>query len=259
MPTIVVSKRDPASVKIGEHLTENYFEKTEKTFGNYHVFRYGNADLIIIDSEHIYADWLEEKYPSDLYIVASRHSAESGIPCLTVHTTGNWGDALYGGQSRTLSLAPAQHMLSALKYISEHPLEGFSVSYEVTHHGPTLNTPIMFVEIGSTEEQWVREDAAEIIGEAIIAALTPADAPTAIGVGGGHYAPRFTKIALKKGVAFGHMLPKYAFPFADEYILRQAVERTVPRPKYYAIHGVTEEIREIVEEIAEEYGLERVK
>ncbi len=259
MPTIVVSKKDPASVNIGEYLTENYFEKTDKTFGNYHVFKYGNADLIIIDSEHIYADWLEERYPSDLYIVASRHSAESGIPCLTVHTTGNWGDALYGGQSRTLSYAPAQHMLAALKYLAGHPLEGFSVSYEVTHHGPTLDTPVMFVEIGSTEEQWVREDAAEIVGEAIMAALNPINAPAAIGIGGGHYAPRFTQIALKKGVAFGHMLPKYAFPFADEYMLRKAVERTVPKPRYYAMHGVPDEIKKILAEIVEEYGLERIK
>ncbi len=258
MPTVVVSKRDPASVKIGEYLTENYFEKTEKTFGNYHVFKYGDTDLIIIDSEHIYADWLEERYPSDLYIVASRHSAESGIPCLTVHATGNWGDAMYGGQSRTLSTAPAQHMLSALRYMAEHPLEGFSVSYEVTHHGPTLKTPIMFVEIGSTEEQWVREDAAEIIGEAIVAGIHPADAPTAIGIGGGHYAPRFTKIALK-GVAFGHMAPKYAFDFLDEYMLRQAVERTVPRPEYYAVHGVKDELLELVEAVAQEYGLKRIK
>lgn len=259
MPTIVVSKKDPASLLIGEYLIENYFEKTDKSFGNYHVFKYGNVDLIIIDSEHIYADWLEERYPSDMYIVASRHSAESGIPCLTVHTTGNWGDALYGGQSRTLSYAPAQHMLSALKYLKEHAIDGFSVSYEVTHHGPTLNIPIMFVEVGSTLEQWEREDTAAVVAEAIIASLTPEDAKTAIGIGGGHYAPRFSQIALKKGIAFGHMLPKYAFDFADEYMLRQAVEKTVPKPEYYAIHGATDEVAEIAREIAEEFGLKRVK
>ncbi|MDN5358328.1 MAG: D-aminoacyl-tRNA deacylase [Candidatus Diapherotrites archaeon] len=259
MPTVVVSKRDMASVLIGEYLTENYFEKTDKTFGNYHVFRYKNADLIIIDTEHIYADWLEEKYPSDLYIVASRHSAESGIPCLTVHTTGNWGDAMYGGKSRTLSRAPAQHMLSALRYLKEHPLEGFSVSYEVTHHGPTTETPIMFVEVGSTENEWGNEEAAAVVAEAIIAGLEPEKVPTAIGVGGGHYAPRFTEIALKKSIAFGHMAPRYAFDYLDEYMLRQAVEKTVPRPEYYAMHGVSEEVKETLEEIVEEYGLQRIR
>ena len=259
MPTIVISKRDPASNLMGRYLTENYFEKTEKTFGNYHVFEYKNADLIIIDSEHIYADWLAERYPSDLYIFASRHSAESGIPCLTVHTTGNWGDAMYGGESRTLARAPAQHMLAALQYLKEHQIDGFSVSYEVTHHGPTPDAPVMFVEVGSTEEQWQNEEAAAVVAEAILAALEPVDAPTAIGVGGGHYAPRFTQISLKKGIAFGHMAPKYAFDFLDEYMLRQAVEKTIPRPEYYSVHGASDEIKELVEEIAQEYGLKKAK
>ncbi len=259
MPTLVMCTKDPASVKIGEYLLSNYFEETEKTFKNRPVFRYKNADLIVIDTEHIYADWLAREYPSDLYIVLSRHSSRSGEPTLTVHTTGNWGDALYGGQSRTLSYAPAQNMLSALREIEKRKIEGFSVSYEVTHHGPTLDAPVMFVEVGSTEEQWTREDAAEVIGEAALAALNAAEAPTAIGIGGGHYAPRFTKIALKKGVAFGHMIPKYAFPYIDEYMIRQAILRTTPRPEYYAVHGVKDELLETVEAIAEEYSLKRIK
>ncbi|NPA76267.1 MAG: D-tyrosyl-tRNA(Tyr) deacylase [Candidatus Diapherotrites archaeon] len=259
MPTFVMCTRDPASIKIGEYLIENYFERTDKTFRNRPVFKYENADMIVIDTEHTYADWLTKEYPSDLYIVLSRHSSQSGEPTLTVHTTGNWGDALYGGQSRTLSLAPAQHMLAALEEIKKRAIPGFSVSYEVTHHGPTLDAPIMFVEVGSTEEQWENEDAAAVIGEAAIAALKPRDVPTAIGVGGGHYAPRFTKIALKKGVAFGHMVPKYAFPFVDEHMLRQAIERTTPRPEYYAVHGVKDEMLEMVQAIAEEYGLKQIK
>ena len=259
MPTVVVSKRDPASVLIGEYLIEKYFRKTEKAFGNYHVFEYENADLIIIDSEHIYADWLGERYPSDLYIVASRHSAESGIPCLTVHTTGNWGDALYGGKSRTLSYAPAQHMLSALKYLERRKPEGFSVSYEVTHHGPTLDAPVMFVEVGSSPEQWENEEAVAVVAEAIVASLKPESAEVAVGFGGGHYAPRFTRFALKDNIAFGHIIPKYAFNSVDEEMVRQAVEKTVPEPRYYAVHGDAGNLTEIIQRVAEEYGLERVR
>ena len=259
MPTIVVSEKDTASVLMGKYLVERYFERTEESFGRHPVFRYGCADLIIIESEHIYADWLEERYPSDMYIFASRHSAESGIPCLTVHTTGNWGDAVYGGRSRTLSYAPAQHMLSALKYMKEGGLGGFATSYEVTHHGPTLNTPIMFVEVGSTPAQWQNERAAGIVAEAIMASLKPENVETAIGIGGGHYAPRFSQIALKEGVAFGHILPKYAFGSADDEMLRQAVEKTTPKPKYYAVHSATDEVLEKVQRIAGEFGLKRIR
>lgn len=263
MPTVVVSKPDPASMLIGKYLTEHYFEPTDKGFGNYRVHRYGNADLIIIDTLHIHAQWLEERYPSDLYIVASKHSAESGIPCLTVHTTGNWADALFGGFSRTLSYAPAQHMLAALKALREEKkkrgLEKYSVSYEVTHHGPTLNTPIMFVEIGSTEEEWGDEEAAAVVGEAIIKALEPEDVPTAVGIGGGHYAPRFTDIALRKGIAFGHMAPKYVLEHLDEDMFKQAVERTVPAPTYVSFHGVPSDLKEVFLEWAEALNLKTVK
>ncbi len=240
MPTVVVCKRDPASMLIGKILTEKWFKPTEKFFGNYRVFEYGNTDLIIIETEHIYAQWLPERYPSDFYIFASRHAAKSKIPTLTVHTTGNWGDALYGGAPKTLSLAPAQHMLSALEKLQEMKEKkglDYQVSYEVTHHGPTLDVPVMFVELGSSEEQWSDKDAAEAVAEAIIAGLTPKKTVSAVGIGGGHYAPRFTETALKKGIAFGHMCPNYALNFLDERMIQQMIERTIPRPKYFQIHG----------------------
>ncbi|HID09251.1 TPA: D-tyrosyl-tRNA(Tyr) deacylase, partial [Candidatus Micrarchaeota archaeon] len=149
--------------------------------------------------------------------------------------------------------------LSALKYLKEHEIRGFSVSYEVTHHGPTLDAPVMFVEVGSTPEQWQNEEAVAVVAEAIVASLKPENADTAVGFGGGHYAPRFSQIALKKNIAFGHMLPRYAFDFADEEMIRQAVERTVPAPKYYAVHGATDGVLETVERVAEEFGLKRVR
>ncbi len=263
MPTVIVSKPDPASMLIGKYLTEHYFEPTDKSFGEYRVHTYKNADLIIINTLHVHAQWLEEMYPSDLYIVASKHSAESGIPCLTVHTTGNWGDAMLGGFPRTLSYAPAQYMLAALQALKKEKekrgLEKYSVSYEATHHGPTLNTPIMFVEIGSTEEEWMDQEAAAAVGEAIIHALEPVDVPTAIGIGGGHYAPRFTDIALRKGIAFGHIAPRYALEQLDEYMFRQAVEKTVPTPAYISFHGVPEHLLDLFLEWASSFKLKPVK
>ncbi|XP_022736518.1 D-aminoacyl-tRNA deacylase-like isoform X2 [Durio zibethinus] len=39
----------------------------------------------------------------------------------------------------------------------------FEVTLEATHHGPEINSPTMFVEIGSAEEYWYRQDAAQAI------------------------------------------------------------------------------------------------
>jgi D-aminoacyl-tRNA deacylase len=37
----------------------------------------------------------------------------------------------------------------------------------------------------------------------------PDDSPVLVGIGGGHYAPRFTDVAFQRNIAFGHMIPSY--------------------------------------------------
>ncbi|KAL0364431.1 UNVERIFIED_CONTAM: D-aminoacyl-tRNA deacylase [Sesamum angustifolium] len=55
--------------------------------------------------------------------------------------------------------------LRLLKSIAEsHNLTPeFEITLEATHHGPETHSPTMFVEIGSTEEYWKRQDAAQAI------------------------------------------------------------------------------------------------
>src|SRR5438876_12214133 len=50
--------------------------------------------------------------------------------------------------------------------------------------------------------------------------------PIAIGLGGGHYVPRHTDVALRRRIAFGHLLATYALAKASPGLLEQAVERT---------------------------------
>ena len=56
----------------------------------------------------------------------------------------------------------------------------------------------------------------------------PKDIPVLVGIGGGHYAPRFTEIILEKNVAFGHMIPTYQIRAGniDEAIIKQAIDKT---------------------------------
>src|SRR5439155_1360954 len=56
--------------------------------------------------------------------------------------------------------------------------------------------------------------------------LRPLNAPIAIGLGGGHYVPRHTDVALRRRIAFGHLLATYALAKASPGLLEQAVERT---------------------------------
>jgi D-aminoacyl-tRNA deacylase len=103
----------------------------------------------------------------------------------------------------------------------------YEVSYECTHHGPSLDVPTMFAELGSSPEQWKDLKAAEVVAyAAMFAVLNETKHLTVLGVGGPHYHARFTKIALSTPVAFGHILPKYAVPHVDNEMVKQCVQRT---------------------------------
>ncbi len=201
---------------------------------------------------------LKDLPDADLYIVLSPHRSASNLPCLTVHAPGNWGRAELGGVSRKLSIAPALYMRSALLSLMENPVEGFEISYEVTHHGPSLNKPIFFIEVGSTSKEWNNKQALEAIAKVAekVFLSEPESKTVAVGFGGSHYAPKFTKLA--KDFAFGHMCPKYACDFVDFELFKQAIEKTYPEPELVLIDwkGLKGNQRRKIIAFAESFGIE---
>jgi D-aminoacyl-tRNA deacylase len=168
-------------------------------------------------------EFLEEIGGYDGFIVLSKHRSESKIPSLTVHSTGNLlKQALLGGKGEELSVSFPRlngFLLKKLKEKAEsrNLLGEFKVSYEATHHGPSsLTKPISFIEIGSDEEMWKREDLHELVAEVIYEAhllLTENKLPIcekSIGFGGGHYSERHSELTFDRDVCFGHIAPKYA-------------------------------------------------
>jgi len=107
------------------------------------------------------------------------------------------------------------------------------VSYECTHHGPSLNVPTMFTELGSSPKQWSDTKAAEVVAHAAIAAITnfhtPNSTTAALGIGGTHYNQRFTQMALADEAVFSHMIPKYAVQHVTAELLRHCMERTLEK------------------------------
>ena len=164
------------------------------------------------------------------YIFASTHRSESGKPCFTAHTPGNWGAAALGGAPRTLNIASASRLSAAVRKMKE--LSGASslkwdVAVEVDHHGPTLSRPVLFVEIGSSEAQWENSEAGRICAEGVVAAATAAPLPEAcVGFGGTHYCPKFTSLVLS-GAPLSHIISGYSLERdgVSEEMVRQAMER----------------------------------
>ena len=184
----------------------------------------------------------------ELAIFVSRHTSKTGKPTLTVHPIGNYGSAEFGGKTKTLVKSSPRLMTQLLRILKKNAKSAnlyHKVCFEVTHHGPFMNIPTLFVEVGSNEEEWKKIKPAKIVAKSVIELLESYykkdpffdKSPVIIGIGGGHYAPRFTDVALEKYVAFGHMIPIYQIEAGniDEEMIEKALKKT-PDVKGVYIH-----------------------
>jgi D-aminoacyl-tRNA deacylase len=234
----IVSKKDKAGMNIAKQLLENYdFERNSETFHNNPVYtktlHNKKTKLLFINTEIVGTQFLGDLFTPNLFIFLSRHSSMSGIPTLSVHTPGNLTEAKFGGKPHKVSISPAIAMKNALAEMTKLKDErrlNYEVSYESTHHGPSLDAPAMFVELGSSPKQWKDVKAAEIVAESAIAAISDGSCCSVVlGIGGPHYNKKFTKLALSTQRAFSHMIPKYALPEVDAEIIGQCVQKTVEK------------------------------
>lgn len=221
MRLLVCSTEDNASVNIRDSLLRSGEWSPSGELEGAPIHRKGELAMITVPRLHLFCDDMDQEVadvlgrrPSEV-VFLSRHKAASGQRSLTVHPIGNWGAAEYGGRERTLVPAAPHLMTSLLRQLKKEAAGlDFEVTFEVTHHGPYLATPTLFIEIGSSEATWGSIDAADAIARSLQnVKVVPHQA--AIGIGGGHYAPRFTEASLGKKVSFGHMLPNYAIDLGD--------------------------------------------
>ncbi|MFO7677566.1 MAG: D-aminoacyl-tRNA deacylase [Thermoplasmatota archaeon] len=243
---IISSNTDPASINIKNHLLQATPWQEVSSFCSNPVFRLTQIPsiyLVTINDNKIFHENIDKEIQKHLHIhpstaiFLSRHRSQSAIPSLSVHPIGNYGDAEFGGKSQTLVYAEPIFMSNLLRIIKKNvpsSLDDYQICFEVTHHGPYLDIPTLFVEIGSTEKQWNDPHLGKIIGQSILELLQTTKRenkkfmPIVVGVGGGHYAPRFTDVVFEKNVAFGHMIPKYHIKQGniDIQFYKNALEKT---------------------------------
>jgi D-aminoacyl-tRNA deacylase len=237
---VIVSTRDLAGVTIKEALMRAYaFEETKQEFDSHPVYKFQNIKLFTTKKESVSCENIDKKIDADIYVFATRHQSQSGIPSLSVHGIGNWGRAEkeYGGKDKTLCISPANYLKEALIFLEKNNSIGFDIVQECTHHGPYLEKPVMFIEIGSTLKQWGNKDAAEIIARAIVHMnmIEPLALKTAIGIGGLHTAPNFKKIMTKSDIAVSHICPKYNLENLNEDLIIDAMRKSYPATAEMAI------------------------
>ena len=214
------------------------------------------ANVWLIDDGLTVADDLDVQWAGSLptralpedVIFLSRHASKSAKKCLTVHPIGNPtlladNNPKLGGRAGR-SPPPSPRMGDLLRAArarmkAESSLADFTVCPEATHHGPWLESPCCFVEIGSAAEDWSRADAAACWADVLLSTIlrngkdtrqplkeaseetTAAAVPQVvlIGVGGGHYAPKvWDLVSVHPQVMLGHVVSNYALEFVDSAV-----------------------------------------
>ena len=235
MRVLVTSEKDIASQTIRSVLVDEHgFMETGNTFEGNPILSLDDSILLITSTrDMIFCNHLESHFDAEAFIFCSRHRAESGQPALLVHSTGNLGqEALFGGSPQQLSVSTASLVAVALNRLrkeqADRKLDAFDVTMEVTHHGPTaMNTPLLFIELGSDEAHWRHEEGARAVAAAAFdCAKAPFAEEAVIGFGGTHYASKFNKLVLERDLHVGHMAPKYAILGLTRDVVLQMMNRS---------------------------------
>ncbi|WP_435195740.1 D-aminoacyl-tRNA deacylase [Natronomonas sp. EA1] len=256
MLAVVVSTPDRASAHIGEQLlalaewTDHTDDSRPPERGGGTYYTREGMELRVFEKRHLDLENATEPFADpDLLVFASKHAGDTG-KLLTVHPTGNFGPADYGGDPNALARAAPNAQKRALEALTEHAPEGYETGIECTHHGPTdIDVPSMFVELGSAEEQWNDPAGAEAVARAILDLDVEPDTDRAlVGFGGGHYCPRFERVVRETDWAVGHVAADWGLQAMgdprENRVVEAAFERTNTR--FALVEGEYPELREAI-------------
>jgi D-aminoacyl-tRNA deacylase len=218
--TIVASKKDLAGMNIINELRKLNPE----------------LDIYLTDRELIYSDNLDKELKCDFIIFASKHKSIKHLKTLSIHSIGNWSKAEFGGKDNIICKSNPQILKHFFQTLEKNAkvISNYQVTMEVTHHGPFIEIPSLFIEVGSSKEEWQDIKACNIIAKTINDSINSFDykqIKTALAIGGPHYSPNFNKIQLGEEYAIGHIIPKYALPL-KEYMVKEMISKSTEKIDY---------------------------
>jgi len=194
-------------------------------------------------------------------IVLSPHKSKENKPAITLHIPGNPCNADFYGKEKTLNISNA--ILFYRIYKETYKLlekSNMPLTYEADHHGPTIERPIMFYELGATETEWNNEHFHSLMANALENAFDSNEMPKIIALyfGGNHYASMCNKLTRNNDYAFSHIIAKYCLDCLTKDVFKQAVEKCLQKIDIVLIekNGTTKEQKEKIISFANELGLE---
>ncbi len=116
----------------------------------------------------------------------------------------------------------------------------------------------MFIEIGSTEQEWTNKEAGNLIAKTIMHLIQnpPKKYKVIFGIGGLHTCPLFNKVVERTDYAIGHVCPKYMLEHLDKELIRQAIEKSKAELVVVDWKGLgqyKEKVKQLLEELNLEY------
>ncbi|MBI2101389.1 hypothetical protein HYT53_02155 [Candidatus Woesearchaeota archaeon] len=258
---IIASSKDLAGINISNNLLELFdFKKSNEKFDGNDVFEFKNAKLYTIDDDLIFAESIDKKINADFLIFASKHRSKENTPSFTAHPIGNFGSADLGGREKTLCFSSAVLLKNLFAELNKaENKNNYEITLEATHHGPYVEKPAVFIEIGSTENEWDNPENGKIIAKAIINGLKNDNKnyKIAVGIGGPHYCSNFNKIMLRTNIAVSHICPKYNLEKLNEDLINQAIQKTTEKADFMLLDwkGLGKEKQRILD-ILKKLGVE---
>jgi len=269
-PVIITTDHNICGRNIRQALLDNWdFQETEDRFDKTPIFEYQKIRLVQSEKDVIFSEHCDS-LEADLFVFGSRHKSQANKPSLLTHVTGNLSDDnSHGGNPLELSFASAQAIREAyLELLQQKEIQGlseFDVTVEATHHGPTsMKTPLLYVEVGSTEIEYRNEKAVLAVANTIMNLCSQNEKTTIIPsvcFGGGHYATRFNELMELTSVAVSHILPKYQREHMTSNIVAQMIEKTIENVKWAIIERSSLNATEIqiIKDVCSTKGIEVVK
>jgi D-tyrosyl-tRNA(Tyr) deacylase len=179
---LVATKCDVASVNIANALLRN--ESWSVIYGHEETSVYacptvdGLAFLWLTDCSLLFLNYANRIFEEKILDISnvkiavteivflSRHVASSGLVSVTIHPIGiPWSRniAESGGIGGKCS-PPSARIASLFSLLLQNSqalclAQLFKITLEATHHGPYVDVPACFVEIGSSENEWDNSDA----------------------------------------------------------------------------------------------------
>ncbi len=253
---IVTCRKNPAGMNIVNSLSQ--FRKNPLLSS---MSDQASFDIYITEEESLYDENLDMKKINqyDFIIFPYTHKSEKGEKSLCVHTPGNWRDAKLGGSYGKICPSSALFFKKIFENLNEiakkYELDKkYNITLEATHHGPFIEKPCLFIEIGSSETEWNDRQASFVVAKTIAETIqnfkeNPYN-EVAIAIGGPHYCPNFNKIQLKSNIAISHVIPNYSVPITEDMI-KEAIEKTEEDVDFALVDwkglGISEERQKIID------------